>query len=49
MEYKDFANIFSSDQTMKFSDRTKINGYDIKLVEGKLFIYGPMYSLCLVE
>ena len=47
--YVDFANVYFSDLASKFPKHTGINNYAIKLVDGQLSTYKPIYSLGLVE
>ena len=49
VEYTDFANIFSKTLAAMLSKRLGINKHIIKLVDGKMPPYGPMYSLAPVE
>ena len=48
-EYLDFADIFSLDLAIKLPKHTEINTHTIDLEEGKQPLYGPIYSLELVE
>ena len=48
-KYSDFADVFSPDLTTELSEHTKINTHAIDLEEGKQPLYGPIYSLGLVE
>ena len=48
-KYSDFADVFSLDLASKLSKYTKINNYNIKLVDGQQLSYKPIYSLGPVE
>ena len=48
-KYVDFADIFFLDLVSKLPKHTRINNYAIKLVNGQLQPYGPIYSLKLIE
>lgn len=49
MEYSNFAYIFSFDLVIELLDHIGINNYIIKPVKSKPLLYGPIYSLSLVE
>lgn len=49
IEYSDFIDIFSLNLVMELLDRTGINEHAIKLVDSKPPLYGPIYSLSLIE
>lgn len=38
MKYSNFANVFSPDLAMEFSDHTRLHKYSLKLIRGKLLI-----------
>ena len=48
-KYADFVDVFSPKLAAKLSEHTKINNYIIKLVDDQQPLYGPIYSLELVE
>ena len=48
-EYSDFADIFSEKKALVLPEGTKLNEYAINLEDGKQPLYGPIYSLGLVE
>ena len=48
-KYSDFANIFFPDLVSKLSQYTRINDHAIKLVNGQQPLYGPIYSLNLID
>ena len=48
-KYTDFANVFSPDLAFKLFKHTRINNHVIKLVNNQQPLYGPIYSLKLVE
>ena len=48
-EYVDFANVLSPDLTFKLSECIEINDHAIELVNGQQRLYGPIYSLWLVD
>ena len=48
-KYADFADVFSKESAEMLPKRTGINKHAIKLEEGKQPLYGPIYSLGLVE
>ena len=47
--YLDFTNIFSEEKALVLPERTKLNEHTIDLEDGKQPLYGPIYSLDLVE
>lgn len=49
IEYNNFVDVFSPNLAIDFLDCIGINKYDIKLVKSKLSLYGPIYSISLVE
>lgn len=49
MNMSDFADNFLPDIVMELWNSTRINEQAIKLVEGKLFPYGLIYSLSRIE
>ena len=48
-EYSDYSNIFSAKNVAKFPKNTGINKHAIKLKKDKQLLFGPIYSLGLVE
>ena len=48
-KYSDFTNVFLEEKTLILSKRTKLNKHAINLKDGKQPLYGPIYSLGLVE
>ena len=48
-EYSDFADVFSLDLASELLEHTGINDHIIELVNGQQPLYGPIYSLELVE
>ena len=48
-EYIDYAGVFSLDLVMQLPEKSSINVHAIELIEGKQLLYGPIYSLGLVE
>ena len=48
-EYFDFADVFSLEQISKFLKHNKINNHAIELDNDYQLLYGPIYSLGLVE
>ena len=48
-EYSDFSNVFSSDSPAELPEYTGINDHPINLLDDKQPLYGPIYSLGLVE
>ena len=49
MEYSDYSNVFSAENTAELPENTRINEHAIKLEESKQPLFGPIYSLGLVE
>ena len=48
-KYSDFADVFFLKLAVKLPKHTRINEYTIKLVDDWQSLYGPIYSLGLVE
>lgn len=48
-DYSDLEDVFFQKSTAVLSELIKINTYAINLEEGKQLLYGPIYSLGLVE
>ena len=48
-EYSDFSDVFSSDSATELPEHTEINDQPIDLLDNKQTLYGPIYSLELVE
>ena len=48
-KYSDFSNLFSSDSAVELLEYTIINNHLIDLLDNKQALYGPIYSLELVE
>ena len=48
-QYINFADMFSLDLVFKLFKHIGINDHAIKLVNGQQLVYGPIYSLRLVE
>ena len=48
-EYSDYSNVFSAEIAAELPENTGINEHAIKLEEGKQPLFGPIYSLGLVE
>ena len=48
-KYANYANVFLFDLAIKLSKNTGINKYAIELQDGKQLLYGPIYSLGLLE
>ena len=48
-KYSDYNNVFSAEYKVELSKNTRINKHTIKLEEGKQPLFGPIYSLELVE
>ena len=48
-EYSNFANIFSPKLALEFPEYTGIHDHAIKLVDNWQALYGPIYSLRLIE
>ena len=48
-EYADFSDVFLKKSAKVLLECTRINGYIIKLEDGKQSPYGPIYSLGTVE
>ena len=48
-EYFDYNNIFSTKYVVKLSENTGMNEHTIKLEEDKQLLFGPIYSLRVVE
>ena len=49
VEYFDYSNVFSTENAAELSENTEMNEYAIELKEGKQPLFGPIYSLGLVE
>ena len=48
-EYSNYSNVFSIENAVKLLENTKINKYAIKLEKDNQPLFGPIYSLKLVE
>ena len=48
-EYANFADVFSPKLAVELSKHIEINDYTIELVDDGQSLYGPIYSLGLVE
>lgn len=48
-KYFDFTNVFLEEKILVLPEHTKFNKHDINLNNGKQPLYGPIYSLGLVE
>lgn len=48
-EYSDFSDVFLEEKASELPEITNLNQHAIKLEEGKQPLYGPIYSLRLVE
>lgn len=48
-KYSNFANVFLEKKAMMLPKQIKLNNHNIKLENGKQPLYGPIYSLELVE
>ena len=48
-KYSDFSNVFSKEKTLVLPEHTELNKHAIDLEDGKQPLYGPIYSLGLVE
>ena len=48
-EYFNYSNVFSAEYVAELPENTGMNEYAIKLEEGKQPLFGPIYSLGLVE
>ena len=48
-EYSDFFNIFSSNSATELLEHNGVNNHPINLLDNKQPLYGPIYSLELVE
>ena len=48
-EYSDFEDMFSKESAAILPEHIEINTHTINLEEGKQPLYGPIYSLGLVE
>ena len=48
-EYSDFANVFSPELASELPKHTRINDHAIELVDNRQPLYGPIYSLGLIE
>ena len=48
-EYSNYSNIFSMENIVELPKNTRINEHAIKLEEDKQPLFGPIYSLGLVE
>ena len=49
MEYSDYSNVFSAENTAEFPENTEMNEHAIELEDGKPPPFGPIYSLGPVE
>ena len=49
LKYSDFANIFFPELAIALFKYTKINDYAIELIVKQQPLYGPIYSLKLIE
>ena len=49
LEYFDYNNVFSAKYIVELSKYTKINNHTIKLKKRKQPLFGPIYSLGLVN
>ena len=49
VKYSDYNNVFSAKNAAKFQENTKMYKYAIKLEKDKQPLFGPIYSLGLVE
>ena len=49
VEYSNYSNVFSAEYIAKLLEYTKMIEYTIKLKESKQLLFGPIYSLGLVE
>ena len=47
--YSNYNNVFSTEYAAELSENTKMNEHIIKLEKGKQPLFGPIYSLKLVE
>ena len=48
-EYSDYSDVFSAENAAELPENTGMNEHAIKLEEGKQPLFGPIYSLGLVE
>ena len=48
-EYSNYSNVFSVQYAVELLENTEMNKHTIKLEEGKLPLFGPIYSLGPVE
>ena len=49
MEYFDYSNVFSVENVAELLENTRINKHAIELEKGKQLLFGPIYSLRLIE
>ena len=49
VKYSDYSNVFSIENAVELLENTEMNKYAIKLEKGKQPLFGPIYSLRLVE
>ena len=49
MEYSDYSDVFSAENVAEPPENTGMNEHAIELEEGKQPLFGPIYSLGLVE
>ena len=49
VKYSNYSNIFSTENTAELSKNTGIDNHAIKLEKNKQPLFGPIYSLRLVE
>ena len=49
VEYSNYSNVFSAEYVVELLENIEINEHAIKLEEGKQPLFGPIYSLELVE
>ena len=48
-KYSDFSNVFSSNPVAELPEYTGINNHSINLLNDRKLLYGPIYSLRLLE
>ena len=48
-EYFDYSNVFSAENAAELPENTGMNEYAIELEKDKHLLFGPIYSLSLVE
>ena len=48
-EYSNYSNVFSAEHAAELPENTRMNKHAIKLEKGKQPLFGPIYSLELVE